>query len=67
MLIQYDSIHKKDVDDAIAMVELQMPDQFNYFFFADETTGSDRLEITVFAGQSELEGTMAGTLVHSKL
>ena len=50
MLIQYDSIHKKDVDDAIAMVELQMPDQFNYFFFADETTGSDRLEITVFAG-----------------
>lgn len=69
MLIQYAKMHESHAKAAQDSVEKLWPTQFNYFFVAYDQADSgseDGLEVTVFPNQKELEGSMSGTLVHSR-
>jgi hypothetical protein len=54
------------VDAAIEKIEQIWPKVFNYYIFEDPSDVKGRLEVTLFKGETELSGEMAGTLVHSK-
>ena len=66
MMINYAVVHEAQARDAMGRVEKIWPGQFNFYLFAEEELDSDRLDVTVFAGQTELTGAMMGTLVHSR-
>ena len=70
LLIQYAKVHESHAKSAQESVERLWPTQFNYFFIAyDEVdiANEDGLEVTVFPNQTELESSMSGTLVHSRI
>ena len=66
MMINYAVAHEAQARDAMGRVEKIWPGQFNFYLFAEGELESDRLDVTVFAGQTELTGAMMGTLVHSR-
>ena len=69
MLIEYSLGNRAQVDDAVDRVNKFWPGLFNFLLVTCPERGVnsvETLEVTVFAGSTDLAGEMTGTLVHSK-
>ena len=58
LTVQYSKRHEAQALDAVDRVQKIWPGDFNFYLFAEDLDGSsgDKLDATIFAGKTQLEG-----------